>query len=289
MVRRLWKLLPEPWRGRVGLRRTRRWLAAGRFVAGHNRAQPPNAPAFSFYPMRPGPNSEMAAIMRRLGVRISLEPSAGALRFAWDTGTWFSPRAAARLAPDAINRACLDISKTTVDRTWAATAGYSISVDPTTTEGPIAVKPEINGLHAGRLIVGPIARRQPGMVYQRLVDTRHGDELVQGRPVIIGGRIVITFAKWRPYPSYFDNNRLSLPRPTDEIYSAHEQRLLLEFAAALGLEYGELDVLRDVGSGRLYVVDANRTPVRPRGLPIECDDVSYAPMVEAFRELMRVA
>lgn len=236
--------------------------------------------------MLPGPTSEMAKIMSRLGVRIGHDPDGGDVRMAWDTGTWFSARAAARLAPDAINRGCLDISKSLVDRVWAQVAGYSITVDPTTTEGPMAAKLEINGLHAGTIVVGPLARPARGMVYQRLIDTRQGDELTQTRPVIIDGRVVMTFAKWRPYPHYFTNNRISLPKATDDYYSAEEQRLLLDFCAALGLEYGELDVLREVDSGRLYVVDANRTPVRPKALPPEWDDASYEPMAEAFRGLI---
>lgn len=286
VTNRHWKRIPEPWRGRIGLRRLRRWFIGQRHRATHNRAQSSISPVISFYPMLPGPTSEMATIMSRLGVRIGVDPDAGDVRMAWDTGTWFSARAAARLAPDAINRACLDISKSRVDRVWAQVAGYSITVDPTTTEGPMAAKPEINGLQGGTIVVGPLARPKRGMVYQRLIDTRVGDELTQTRPVIIDGRVVMTFAKWRPYPHYFTNNRISLPKAADSYYSAEEQRLLLDFCAALGLEYGELDVLREVGSGRLYVVDANRTPVRPKGLPPEWDDASYEPMAEAFRGLI---
>lgn len=42
-----------------------------------------------------------------------------------------------------------------------------------------------------------------------------------------------------------------------------EAELLLRLCRALGLDYGELDVLRDVEDGKLYVVDVNNTPWAP--------------------------
>lgn len=48
-----------------------------------------------------------------------------------------------------------------------------------------------------------------------------------------------------------------------DIFSAAELAQLLDFGARIGLEYGELDVLRDRDSGRIYVVDVNRTPYGP--------------------------
>lgn len=114
------------------------------------------------------------------------------------------------------------------------------------------------------------------MVYQRLVDGRlpEGGEsdgrILQMRAVIVGSRIILTYAKWRPYPKWFSGTEVTLPRPTDELLSAAEQELLLRFAASIGLEYGELDTLRDRESGLIYVVDANRTPVRPKNLAAGC-------------------
>ena len=61
--------------------------------------------------------------------------------------------------------------------------------------------------------------------------------------------------------------------------SEAERSRLLAFSDALHMEYGELDVLRDRGDGRIYVVDANKTPSGPaRGF-------ETAQSVEALRAL----
>ncbi len=45
--------------------------------------------------------------------------------------------------------------------------------------------------------------------------------------------------------------------------------------------------MRDAGDGRIYVVDANRTPVRPKGLPVESEDAAFGPQAEAFAALIK--
>ncbi len=283
----IYRSLPDPWRGRVGLRKSRRWVQAKVLQRQHNARQPADAPTINFYPMMPGPNSSMAHILARLPVRIGTTPSDDELTFAWDTGTWFSPAAAKRLPESAVNRRCLDISKGAVDRIWAETAGYSISLDPLTTRGPIVVKPELNGKHAGQVVEGPIAVPDKDMVYQRLVDSRAQDgRILQLRLVIMGGRLLFTYAKWRPYPQWFKGTELTTPSDSNEFLSAADQEMLLRFAAAIGIEYGELDTLRDRESGLLYVVDANRTPVRPKGLPLDKETEAFAPQAEALAQLL---
>lgn len=238
----------------------------------------------------------MGLILPRLNARIGHTPRDDQLTVAWDTGTWFSPRAARQLPETAMNRRCIDISKSTVDALWAQAAGYSITVDPLTTDGQFVVKPVLNGKHAGRIVMGPIGRRQPGMVYQRLVDGRlppgsdgsvSESRILQMRVVILGSRIILAYAKWRPYPNWFTGTEVTLPRPSDELLSAAEQELLLRFADLIGLEYGELDTLRDRESGLIYVVDANRTPVKPRNLAESMYDDAFEPQAQALSEILR--
>ncbi len=229
----------------------------------------------------------MAHVLPLVPARVGHAPSGGALNFAWDIGTTFAPASARRLAPGAINGRCLDISKSTVDAAWASSAGYSISLDPLTTHGPMVEKPEANGRHGGRVVEGPLPKRVPGMVYQRLVESLTDDgRIIQLRVVVVGSRILFTYAKWRPYGNWFRGTELTLPRPTDEFISAAEQAVILQFCAALGLEYGELDTLRD-RDGRLYVIDANRTPSLPKNLPPDAAAESFAMQAEALTGLLR--
>ncbi|KRR10475.1 hypothetical protein CQ12_10485 [Bradyrhizobium jicamae] len=53
--------------------------------------------------------------------------------------------------------------------------------------------------------------------------------------------------------------------PTENVTSAQERKLILSFAREIGLDFGELDTLRDRGTGKLYIVDAAKTPFGPPG------------------------
>jgi hypothetical protein len=268
----------------VTLRRARRWLRAVRFERRHNRGLPANASTVSFHPMRIEPAAALAHAMAFCGARIVPFARAADLVVAWETGTWLPASAAARLPESALNRRCTDISKTTVDRTWAQVAGYSISVDPLTWHGPLVVKPEVNGVRGGRIVEGPLAGRQPGHVYQRLIDCLVDGRVRTIRPMIFEGRLLAVYEKWRARNDRFIGPEEVAVRSADELLSADEQRQLLGFAAALGMDYGELDVLRDQESGLLYVVDANRTPIRPRGLKAKDETAAFGPLAEALAE-----
>jgi hypothetical protein len=219
-------------------------------------------------------------------MRIAYEPRADAPLIAWETDTWFAPRLARRLPAGAINALCLDVSKSRVADTWAWVAGYPLAIDPLATEGPLVEKPEENARHLGRIVTGPLKRRRPGYVYERLVDCRVNGQIHQLRVVVTGSRLALAYEKWRPEPQWFAGTRLSVPRTPDELFSAAEQALLLRFAAAMGMDYGELDVLRDEPTGLIYVVDANRTPTRPHNLPRADWPRVYDTQAAAFRELL---
>lgn len=54
-------------------------------------------------PMRPQSHAPVSVMLARLGVRIGYSPRADQPTIAWDRDTWFSPRHACRLPPNAIN------------------------------------------------------------------------------------------------------------------------------------------------------------------------------------------
>ena len=164
-----------------------------------------------------------------------------------------------------VNRACIDVSKRCVARAFAEAFGRELAVDPAAHHGPIVEKSDENHAHDGRVLDGPL---DPGevradRVYQRLVDATDGEEVVDLRTPIYGGRIPVVIEKRRPVPRRFDNfqRNLRLHEPAD-VFTDDERERLLRFAALIGLEFGELDVLRD-RDGRLYVVDANNRPAGP--------------------------
>ena len=234
--------------------------------------------------MRLEPSAAMAHALTRVGARIVGFGAPADMVVAWETGTWLPARAAERLPGSALNRGCTDISKMTVDRLWTHFAGYSISVDPLTWQGPLVVKPDVNGVRGGRIMAGPLISRRAGRVYQRLIDCVVNGRVGTIRPMVFGGRILAVYEKWRADGDRFSGPEEVVVRAADELLSSAEQRQLLQFAAALGMDYGELDVLRDQESRLIYVVDANRTPIKPRGLKAEDEDAAFGPLAEALAE-----
>lgn len=268
----------------MAFRRQRRWLRATVYAGWHNARVGPDAPTVNFFPMRPEPRMQVSWLLRALRMRIGFKPVRGQATFAWDTGTWFDEHARLRLPGDAINGSCLDVSKSRVEAIWEEVSGHSLRIDPRLNSGRMVVKPESNGVHDGRIVTGP-TRRRPGFVYQRLIDTRgrahpydqagdHRSRDAGGAPILARRAGVVL----RDKPLFCAHVRCGL-------YGS-ECEQLLRFAERIGMEFGELDVLRDQESGLIYVIDANRTSFRPALLSLGDLRRSHRAMVPAFRRLL---
>ena len=156
-------------------------------------------------------------------------------------------------------------AKSNIIRRFRETFGYASSVDPTTFHGLCVAKSERNALHDGRVVTCPLSAPEPDTVYELLVDNRVDDGHVEDiRVPIVGDRIPYVSLKYRPVGTRFsvENSYVALAG-THQVFTDQEVAFILKFARALGFDYGELDVLRDRASGRVYVVDANNTPYGP--------------------------
>jgi len=163
-----------------------------------------------------------------------------------------------------LNIGCTDISKTRVDAVFAEVFGYSAMIDPLTHTGQCVMKSDMNGMHDGKIITCPIAAVTPGYVYQRIINTQVGDLVQDIRVPIIGEKIPFAYLKYRSVNDRFSNtnNRVETAE-TYDVLSSQEIERLTQFCQKIGLNYGELDTLRDRNDGVLYVVDVNNTPYGP--------------------------
>ena len=126
-------------------------------------------------------------------------------------------------------------------------------------------KAEANAAHDGRVIEGPIDAAVPGKAYQRLIDNEIAGGLVEDlRCCLVGGTPIVVFRKRRPLERRFlnENVQVLLDEPRN-CYSPDEIRVIERFAAEIGLDWGGVDVLRDRMTGRIYIVDANKTDMGP--------------------------
>jgi len=225
----------------------------------------PGRPAIWFAPDRPRPWYLVWAAAAWVGVRIARAPDKADAAFYFEDAT----RTPAPAAPHArrINFGCWDISKSRVAEAFEATFGYPLALDPERHVGEAVEKGEANGAHDGRIVQCP-TRPRAGRVYQRLVDNVDGGDVVDLRTPFVGGRPVVVFIKRRPVGERFANvnSSIRLARPQD-VFTPREIKALSAFAAAMRLDWGGLDVLRDRRTGRLYVVDVNKTDMQPLALP----------------------
>lgn len=221
------------------------------------------AVAFSPDPIRPWYLAWAAAT--EAGLRVITDPAEADILFHFDDSTHSASSAPpAREGALLINFDCSDISKSRVASVFEEVFGYSLSLDPRTHQGPAVEKSEVNGAHDGRIVFCPI-EPLPGRVYQRVVDNRFNDQLMQDlRTPTVGGRPVCVFLKRRPASSRFanTNHEVDLTTP-DQVFSTAELAMIQQFAQKLGLDWGGLDVLRDAQDGRIYIVDANKTDMGP--------------------------
>lgn len=187
-----------------------------------------------------------------------------------------------------LNSNCLNISKSYVDKCFYDAFGYSLSVDPQHGIGPCVRKSEKNYTHDGVILQRPIPLREPNMVYNILVNNSCGPTLIEDlRVVVIGKRIPLVFVRRRPIAERFsDDDVYVCPTAATEVFDLSEIHSLIRFCEMIGMDFGELDVLRNKDEeNRLYVVDANRTPASPpRALSYVAGHRAMITLAHAFSE-----
>ena len=169
-----------------------------------------------------------------------------------------------------VNLNCQDVSKAFINQIFQEAFNYSIAVDPLTYTGKCVVKSNLNAQHDGKIISCPIEQIEDSeseVVYQKLVD----NELQEGK--VIDYRVPI-FKQVIPFVYvYLKHNKTETQRffgypslisvqvvETSTVFNADEINKILSFCQKLGLDYGELDILRDNIDQQIYIVDANNTP-----------------------------
>lgn len=246
-------------------------------------------PSVWFAPVRPRPWYLVWAAAAWSGARIARSPDrADAAMYFEDSARGAAPNSGPALR---FNYGCTDVTKSHVAKVFEETFGYPLAVDPETASGPVVEKGEANGVHDGRIVQAPCPAL-PGKTYQRLIDnasTLLGDDHVDDlRTPCVGGRPVLVFIKRRPRGQRFANHNSSVSlKSVEAVFSPQEVETISRFCAAMHLDWGGLDILRDRASGRLYVVDVNKTDMGPPiALPLADKLAATRLLADAFRTLI---
>ena len=238
-----------------------------------------------FYPDRPALYSTLSQLCHIEGIRISTNPARpyDACIF-WKDSTYCElDQTAAHIAAKSrmINSRCLDISKKRVDVAHQNAFGYAMELDPTTQSGAFLRKSNKNYAHDGLIMYGPITPQEAdaaannGYLFVKLInngisvpnDNVPGpvsDYVQEFRVPYFDGTIPVCYVKYRPIKERFGsyNTNVNLA-DAKEVFSPTECSRIVDFCKDLGFDCGELDVLRDIDDGRIYIVDANTTPWGP--------------------------
>jgi hypothetical protein len=185
----------------------------------------------------------------------------------------------------------LDLSKSAVAAAFEQAFGYPLAIEPHSNSGLCVEKGEENGKHDGRIVSLPYTPK-PGKVYQRLVDNRGADGLVEDlRTPTVGGKPVCVFIKRRPIDQRFTNdNAQCWLRRVEDVFSDTEIAAIGRFCAILRLDWGGLDILRDAQTGLIYIVDANRTDMGPPiALPLADKIASTRQLARALQHMFELS
>ena len=150
-----------------------------------------------------------------------------------------------------INGRCDDVSKDKVNRVHLDVFGYDMAIDPETYTGAYVRKTNLQGDKSGR-VFRSTQKRQSRYVYHKLINNVDGGLRVDYRVHVINGEIVWTRKKWKR--KIIDSHPLRSEIVNLEV---SEQKKILEFCEAMGVDFGELDVLKD---DKIYIVDVNDIP-----------------------------
>jgi hypothetical protein len=264
------------------------WIVQGLRATRIVRGREPRA-RISFFPRKPRSYYAIWPVCQLADVKIVENPAEADLHFYFEDREFLT---APRIAPSnkpAFNIGCFDIRKSVVARTFEEVFGYSLTIDPSTWRGRAVEKSESNGKHDGRIVECPLASPSRDRVYQRLIDnTFDGAEFIDIRTPVVGGKIPFVYLKRRTQDLRFsnENHRVDLV-DASAMLSKSEQAKISDFAAAMSLDFGGLDVLRDRGDGRIYIVDANKTDMGPpSALSGQCKLKAMRGLAEAFAGLV---
>jgi hypothetical protein len=224
-----------------------------------------------FWPHRPLHKTSIWKICARLGLDLTTDPHRRwDLACYWENTTWqgdYPQLDELARRGRIVNRDCRDISKRRVGEVFAEAFGYALSVDPLTWSGPALEKNDENATKSDVVVTCPISNPKPGHTYQKVIDTEAAPGmLAELRVPVIDNTIPLVYRKFKPVDNRFGSRTHWLSaeiRETEGALSSTELERIGAFTRGLGLEFGEMDILRDRTDGRIYIVDANNTPWGP--------------------------
>jgi len=211
----------------------------------------------------------IVAIFMRLGYFATQDPDATYdFALSWQDVTWQDScgalERAARRVP-VVNLKCRDISKRRVELEFSRVFGYSSFIDPSSTRGKGVKKHDRNAC-GGFVVDLPVESGNGGeakeFVFQKFLDSSREESMIEYRVPVVLGRIPVVYEEYKDLPVRRIKTRKQKIELTEaeQVFTETEIAQILAFCIGIGLDFGELDIIRANEDGRLYIIDANKTP-----------------------------
>jgi len=146
-----------------------------------------------------------------------------------------------------INRGGHDASKRKVERVMKEVFGYNALIH----DGEVYIKSDLQGVHEGEVKDGLICK---------LIDDEVNNLHVNYRVYVFGDKISLIWVSRKEKENRFKGNSKSVyntaTKDIGKFFSDEEQAKIIEFMQVYGLDFSELDILRDK-TGKIYIVDQN--------------------------------
>jgi len=168
-----------------------------------------------------------------------------------------------------INLFLMDTSKDFVAKSMEKYFGYSFKIDPKTYNGYCIAKHNGNGTKSCFFLKCPIDADEifHDHCYQKIINYVSENDphiLYEIRIPIFKNIIPFSFFKTRNKGLRFTSKNKSMNIvPATYKLSHDECQQILSYCHSIGLEYGELDILRCEETGKIYIIDVNNTPWWP--------------------------
>ncbi len=243
-----------------------------------------------FYPQRPYNCYTIYKICRVLGYTIMNNPKRRFdLAIAWEDTTFRENPFLESLAEttEILNLKCKDTSKEKIDKISKKVFGYSTIINPLKHKGECVKKSNLNGYRKGKIVNCPI-KPEKGFVYQKILNNQVNNSLVEDlRVVIFKDKIPLMLKKYRLKSIRFGTTTYkSKISKLKDSFTKNEIKKIILFCKELGMDFGELDILRDRDDGKIYIIDANNTPSGPNSaLPEKEKRIALKISSKTFKEV----
>jgi len=214
--------------------------------------------------------STMYFMLRKVGVEISNK-----LIGTYDMGIYWDPqmdlnKQTPKLRQNGkkirlINLFLVDTAKDFIAKAFEKHFGYGYHIDPTKYNGYCLSKHNGNGTKSCFFLKCPINATDifKDHSYQKIIDytdKQDPDILYELRVPIIGGIIPFVLFKTRNRGLRFTSKNRSIQIVSPLKYLTEQEcHKIITFCRYIGLELGEIDILRSHEDGKIYIIDVNNT------------------------------